>query len=217
MRLSALLALASKVTLPRDYRYGMSRPGSLADKRKNPPGTRRRRVAVEPVSDEEWHLFCGDRVEVLEGKDAGKQGKVVQVIRQRNWVVLEGLNTHYRYVGKTVDSRGTMIPSEAPLLHRQVKLVDPVDRQARGALVRGLPALRVCISVDPVSTKGMVGWRFWRLKGAIPLVDMTPVGHPQYRHSSSKMVTFVFSAVDFLGRHVAGRRGSQAGFISSVH
>ncbi|GAB5583840.1 39S ribosomal protein L24 [Prionailurus iriomotensis] len=165
MRLSALLALASKVTLPRDYRYGMSRPGSLADKRKNPPGTRRRRVAVEPVSDEEWHLFCGDRVEVLEGKDAGKQGKVVQVIRQRNWVVLEGLNTHYRYVGKTVDSRGTMIPSEAPLLHRQVKLVDPVDRQARGALVRGLPALRVCISVDPVSTKGMlkptdVEWRF---------------------------------------------------------
>ncbi|KAF0880544.1 RM24 protein, partial [Crocuta crocuta] len=162
MRLSALLALASKVTLPRDYRYGMSRPGSLADKRKNPPGTRRRRVAVEPISDEEWHLFCGDRVslggggggllgriplpdphvflqvEVLEGKDAGKQGKVVQVIRQRNWVVLEGLNTHYRYVGKTVDSRGTMIPSEAPLLHRQVKLVDPVDRQARGALAEGL-------------------------------------------------------------------------------
>jgi len=129
MRLSALLALASKVTLPRDYRYGMSRPGSLADRRKNPPGTRRRRVAVEPISDEEWHLFCGDTVEILEGKDAGKQGKVVQVIRQRNWVVLEGLNTHYRYVGRTGEYRGTMIPSEAPLLHNQVKLVDPVDRK----------------------------------------------------------------------------------------
>lgn len=77
-------------------------------------------MAVEPISDEEWHLFCGDtvrasggtewragsqarippslthvflQVEILEGKDAGKQGKVVQVIRQRNWVVLEGLNT----------------------------------------------------------------------------------------------------------------------------
>lgn len=33
------------------------------------------------------------QVEILEGKDAGKQGKVVQVIRQRNWVVVEGLNT----------------------------------------------------------------------------------------------------------------------------
>ncbi|KAF6075239.1 mitochondrial ribosomal protein L24 [Phyllostomus discolor] len=138
------------------------------------------------------------QVEVLEGKDAGKQGRVVQVIRQRNWVVLEGLNTvseewgwghsgslsylslsiksskgvrrlaegivrqlnllffsmgwmlravskspshplisdnpssfgqHYRYVGRTKDHRGTMIPSEAPLLHNQVKLVDPVDRK----------------------------------------------------------------------------------------
>nr|2FTC_N Chain N, mitochondrial ribosomal protein L24 [Bos taurus]3IY9_N Chain N, 39S ribosomal protein L24, mitochondrial [Homo sapiens] len=71
----------------------------------------------------------GDTVEILEGKDAGKQGKVVQVIRQRNWVVVGGLNTHYRYIGKTMDYRGTMIPSEAPLLHRQVKLVDPMDRK----------------------------------------------------------------------------------------
>ncbi|XP_063106446.1 large ribosomal subunit protein uL24m isoform X1 [Cavia porcellus] len=129
MRLSALLALASKVTLPPHYRYGMSRPGSLGDKRKNRPGIRRRPVVVEPISDEDWHLFCGDIVEILEGKDAGKQGKVVQVIRQRNWVVLEGLNTHYRYIGKTKDSPGTMIPSEAPLLHNQVKLVDPMDRK----------------------------------------------------------------------------------------
>lgn len=38
-------------------------------------------------------LVIFPQVEILEGKDAGKQGKVVQVIRQRNWVVVEGLNT----------------------------------------------------------------------------------------------------------------------------
>ncbi|XP_002760159.1 large ribosomal subunit protein uL24m [Callithrix jacchus] len=124
MRLSALLALASKVTLPPGYRHGMSRQGSLADKR-----TRQRPVVVEPISDEDWHLFCGDVVEILEGKDAGKQGKVVQVNRQENWVFVEGLNTYYRYVGRTPHSRGTMIPDEAPLLYRQVKLVDPMDRK----------------------------------------------------------------------------------------
>ncbi|KAL1777839.1 39S ribosomal protein L24, mitochondrial [Sigmodon hispidus] len=138
MRLSALLALASKATLSPHYRYGMSRPGSLSDKRRNPPWSRRRPVVVEPISDEDWHLFCGDVVEILEGKDAGKQGKVVQVIRQRNWVVLQGLNTHFRYIGGTKDHRGTMIPSEAPLLHHQVKLVDPVDRQEQGLLLKGL-------------------------------------------------------------------------------
>ena len=66
MRLSALLALASKVTLPPHYRYGMSPPGSVADKRKNPPWIRRRPVVVEPISDEDWYLFCGDTVEILE-------------------------------------------------------------------------------------------------------------------------------------------------------
>lgn len=77
MRLSALLALASKVTLPPNYRYGMSRPGSLADKRKNPPGTRRRPVAVEPISDEDWHLFCGDRVRTSGGVNGGAPGRTL--------------------------------------------------------------------------------------------------------------------------------------------
>lgn len=44
-------------------------------------------------------LGVSPQVEILEGKDAGKQGRVVQVIRQRNWVVLEGLNT-VRGVGR---------------------------------------------------------------------------------------------------------------------
>ncbi|XP_036609397.1 39S ribosomal protein L24, mitochondrial [Trichosurus vulpecula] len=129
MRLSALLALAAKASLPRNYRYGMSRPGSMADKRRNPPWRRQRPVLVEPIPEDSWNVFCGDTVEILEGKDAGKQGKVVQIIRERNWVVLEGLNTHFRYIGRSKDYRGTMIPSEAPLLFRQVKLVDPADRK----------------------------------------------------------------------------------------
>lgn len=33
------------------------------------------------------------QVQVLAGKDAGKQAMVTQVVRARNWVVVEGLNT----------------------------------------------------------------------------------------------------------------------------
>ncbi|XP_078392810.1 large ribosomal subunit protein uL24m, partial [Cetorhinus maximus] len=68
-------------------------------------------------------------VEVLKGKDTGKQGQVTQVIRARNWVILEGLNTHYRYIGKVGEHRGTYITSEAPLLLCNVALVDPSDRK----------------------------------------------------------------------------------------
>ncbi|XP_049641773.1 LOW QUALITY PROTEIN: 39S ribosomal protein L24, mitochondrial-like [Suncus etruscus] len=147
MCISALLAMAAKVTLPHNYLYGMSRLGSLVEKRRNPPGTKQCPVAVEPISDKDWHLFCGDRVEILERNDAGKQGKVVQVIRQRNWVVMEGLNAHYLYIGKTLETRETMVPSEAPLLHRQVKLVDPMDKKPTEVQWKFIETgERVCVS-----------------------------------------------------------------------
>ena len=38
-------------------------------------------------------MFVLFKVEILAGKDKGKQGKVTQVFRHRNWVILEGLNT----------------------------------------------------------------------------------------------------------------------------
>ncbi|XP_075454499.1 large ribosomal subunit protein uL24m [Ascaphus truei] len=129
MRLTLLLAMASKVKLPHDYRYGTNRPGTVAAKKRNPPGKKRSKVFVEPISSEEWSVFHGDTVEVLFGKDTGKQGKVSQVIQPRNWVVVEGLNTHYRYVGKTNEYKGTYVASEAPLLLNQVSLVDPTDRK----------------------------------------------------------------------------------------
>lgn len=130
MRLTGLVEMASKVVkLPHLYRFGTSRPSTLAAQRRNPPGKRRPRVFVEPISKDEWKYFRGDVVEVLAGKDSGKQGKVTQVIRARNWVVVENLNTHYRYVGKSGDYKGTYVPSEAPLLLNQVSLVDPTDKK----------------------------------------------------------------------------------------
>ncbi|KAG8546804.1 hypothetical protein GDO81_029800 [Engystomops pustulosus] len=94
MRLTALLALPNKVIkLPRDYRFGTSRPSTVAAQKKNPPGKRRSKIFVEPISKDEWAYFRGDTVEVLFGKDTGKQGKVSQVIRARNWVLVENLNT----------------------------------------------------------------------------------------------------------------------------
>ncbi|KAK6323819.1 probable 39S ribosomal protein L24, mitochondrial [Coregonus clupeaformis] len=129
MRLTALLSMAAKAAFPKDYRYGTSRPWTIAAKRLNPPGKKRRKVFVEPIAYEDWSVFKGDTVEILSGKDKGKQGKVAQVFRHRNWVILDGLNTHFRYIGKSADYRGTYIASEAPLLLRDISLVDPTDRK----------------------------------------------------------------------------------------
>uniref|UniRef100_UPI0037E7209F large ribosomal subunit protein uL24m n=1 Tax=Semicossyphus pulcher TaxID=241346 RepID=UPI0037E7209F len=129
MRLTGLLSMAARVVVPKDYRFGTNRPWTPAAKRLNPPGKKRRKVFVEPLAAEDWSLLKGDQVEILAGKDKGKQGKVIQVYRHRNWVILEGLNTHHRYIGKTGDYHGTYIASEAPLLLRDVALIDPSDRK----------------------------------------------------------------------------------------
>ncbi|KAM7384401.1 hypothetical protein PAMA_011653 [Pampus argenteus] len=128
MRLTALLSMAARVVVPKDYRYGTNRPWTMAAKMQNPPGKRRRKVFVEPLAPEDWSVFKGDTVEILAGKDKGKQGKVIQVFRRRNWVIVEGLNTHHRYIGKSGDYKGTYIVSEAPILLRDVALID-TDRK----------------------------------------------------------------------------------------
>ncbi|XP_076864428.1 large ribosomal subunit protein uL24m [Brachyhypopomus gauderio] len=128
MRLTVLLLKAAKAAFPHDYRFGTNRPWTAAAKRLNPPGKTRRKVFVEPIAHEDWSVFKGDVVQILSGKDSGKQGKITQVFRHRNWVIVEGLNTHHRYIGRSGDYRGTYIASEAPLLLKDIALIDPSDR-----------------------------------------------------------------------------------------
>jgi len=111
------------------FRFTTNRPWTAQFYQQNAPGTIRRKVFIEPIED--WLFFRGDRVEVLVGKDKGKQGIVTQVIEERNWVIVQGLNTHFRYVGAEKGFPGVLITSEAPLLvTNQVKLIDPVDLQS---------------------------------------------------------------------------------------
>lgn len=67
-------------------------------------------------------------MEILTGKDKGKHGIVVQVIQERNWVVVEGRNTYLKRIGATRNFKGVLSKVEAPLLvPYEVSLVDPVD------------------------------------------------------------------------------------------
>uniref|UniRef100_A0A674D6S2 Large ribosomal subunit protein uL24m n=1 Tax=Salmo trutta TaxID=8032 RepID=A0A674D6S2_SALTR len=121
MQITAILSMAAKAAFPKDYRHGTSRPWTIADEIE--PTRQEEKVFIEPIAYEDWSVFKrGHTVEILSGKDKGKQGKVAQVFRHRNWVILEG------YIGKSADYPGTYSASEAPLLLRDISLVDPTDR-----------------------------------------------------------------------------------------
>ncbi|KAJ7369916.1 39S ribosomal protein L24, mitochondrial [Desmophyllum pertusum] len=75
----------------------------------------------------EWKIIRGDTVMLLAGKDKGKIGKVTEVVRSKNWVFVEGLNTHKRFLKPQGDFKGALINSEAPIQVAEVSLLDPSD------------------------------------------------------------------------------------------
>lgn len=62
------------------------------------------------------------------GRDKGKQGFIAQIFQERNWVVVEGMNTVIKPMGKTKDFPGIMVLKEKPLnVLTDIALVDPSD------------------------------------------------------------------------------------------
>lgn len=70
-------------------------------------------------------LRVGDKVEVIAGKDKGKQGEIVQVLRDANKVIVEGINMVTKHVKPSnANPEGSIITSEAPLHASNVAIVD---------------------------------------------------------------------------------------------
>jgi transcription antitermination factor NusG len=44
------------------------------------------------LSPHRWKVFKGDKVEVISGPEKGKQGTVLKVLREKNRVIIEGVN-----------------------------------------------------------------------------------------------------------------------------
>lgn len=110
------------------FYFGTNRPWTREFFHENWPNTMKPTVCVEPIKD--WSFFHGDKVEILTGVDKGKQGNVIQIIQERNWIIVEGLNTKSKIVGRTKNFSGVLTQEELPLLvNREVKLVDPSDLQ----------------------------------------------------------------------------------------
>ena len=84
------------------------------------------KVFVEPKRD--WSYFRGDRVEVVRGPEKGKQGIINYIVKERNWVFVQGLNLRRKLANKDNTSPGNLTVEEDPfLIDTEVKLVDPAD------------------------------------------------------------------------------------------
>lgn len=68
----------------------------------------------------------GDRVRVMRGNERGKEGTVLRVDREKNRLVVEGVNLRKRHRKPSMtDPEGGIITFEAPIHASNVMLLDP--------------------------------------------------------------------------------------------
>ena len=71
----------------------------------------------------------GDRVVVTTGRDKGKSGEVLAVQRERNWVLVQGVNLVKRHQKQSQTAQGGIIEKEASVHISNVAHIDPKTDQ----------------------------------------------------------------------------------------
>jgi len=95
-----------------------------------------RALPQQRIPDELWTMLKGDLVQVMVGKDKGKRGKVSYVVKERNWVFVEGLRMKLE-VSEELERLKKMVVQQPPMFKEQpldvskgeVMLVDPKDER----------------------------------------------------------------------------------------
>jgi large subunit ribosomal protein L24 len=91
-------------------------------------------------------LKKGDRVQVIAGKDLGKQGEITRVILERNRVIVDGVNVAKRHQKATkATMQGGIIDKDMPIHVSNVAIVCGECGPTRvGYRFEGTDKVRVC-------------------------------------------------------------------------
>ncbi|MCB5165950.1 50S ribosomal protein L24 [Streptomyces bambusae] len=76
----------------------------------------------------------GDLVQVITGKDKGKQGKVIQAMPAENRVLVEGVNRVKKHTKAAQNQAGGIVITEAPIHVSNVQLV--VEKDGKKVVTR---------------------------------------------------------------------------------
>lgn len=132
------------------------------------------------VPPDEWLFNVGDTVEILAGKDKGKQGQIIQVIEQANIIIVGGLNC----IWEQGEQNGQSQRIEQALMHHEVSLLDPVDSQPVEVEFRSdSDGKRVRVSLR---SEQIIAWP----------VEVLPDGTPKNEYKSAEKDTLYDDAVE---------------------
>jgi len=72
-------------------------------------------------------LRKGDKVIVLTGKDAGREGTITRVMPKDGKAIVDGINVAIRHQRQSQGSQGGRIPTPMPIQLSNLALVDPKE------------------------------------------------------------------------------------------
>jgi len=76
------------------------------------------------------YLKRNDLVVVISGVHAGKQGRILRVIEEKNQAIVQGVNLHYKHLRRSQKHpQGGRLQKEMPLPVCKLQLVDPKTNQ----------------------------------------------------------------------------------------
>ena len=85
--------------------------------------TKRNRKPVTPIA--KWGIVRGDLVQVIAGKDKGKQGTVIKVARDTNRLHVDGVALQKRRIKGGPGKAGRVVVKCGAIHYSNVQLVDP--------------------------------------------------------------------------------------------
>lgn len=74
-------------------------------------------------------LKLSDKVLVISGKDKGKTGKIIKVLKKHNTIVIEKVNMRTKHIKKTQQRAGEKIRYEAPISASNAMILDPKENK----------------------------------------------------------------------------------------
>ncbi len=104
-------------------------------------------MALEQMETGKFLIRKGDMVQIIAGREKGKTGKVLRVVRDKNRIVIEKLNMVKRHTKPTqTKPQGGIVEKEAALHYSNALLLCPkCNRGVRiAAKIKGENKIRSC-------------------------------------------------------------------------
>ena len=82
-------------------------------------------------------IKVGDNVRVITGSNKGKEGKVLQILRKENKVIIDGINIVKKHVKPNRQNEtGGILEVEAPIHISNVKVLDKKEQKAEKKAIK---------------------------------------------------------------------------------